>query len=99
MCFLVAPRVSRVPLYSTQVDIVDKGEAIKGTSLEQADMVKQTGQHEVTNEESLDDLSDTMQIEIVGKVPKHSLVCVVAASKDTTEVDNTDEAREEDSIP
>lgn len=115
MCFLIACRVSGVALDSAQIDIVDKadkGETVKNPSVEQSEMVKLAGQDEGSteralhaggrNEESPDVLSDTMQTEIVDEAPKHGLVCVdgiVEASEDTMEVDNTDEAREETSIP
>lgn len=114
-CFLVAPRESGVPLGSVQVDIVDKAdkaETVKKASVEHVEMVKQAGQAEDTikralhaegkNEESSEVLSDTMQIEVVGEAPKDGLVCgdsAVEASKDTMEVDNVDEPREEARVP
>nr|BAJ88753.1 predicted protein [Hordeum vulgare subsp. vulgare] len=108
-------RVSGVALDYAQIDIfdkADKGEAVKNPSVEHTEMVKLAGQGEGNtecalhaggrNEESPDVLSDTMQTEIVDEAPRHCLDCVdgiVKASEDTMEVDNTDEAREETSIP
>uniref|UniRef100_A0ACD5T9L1 Uncharacterized protein n=1 Tax=Avena sativa TaxID=4498 RepID=A0ACD5T9L1_AVESA len=110
-----APRVSGITLDSAQVDIIhkaDKGESVKKTSVEHAEMVKQAGQDEGTTERSLhaedinkespDVLSGTMQAEIVDEATKQSLVrvdAVVEASTDTMEVDNPDGDREQTSRP
>ncbi|XP_020176772.1 PWWP domain-containing protein 5 [Aegilops tauschii subsp. strangulata] len=110
-----ACRVSGVALDSAQIGIVDKadkGETVGNPSVEHTEMVKLAGQYEGNteralhaggrNEESPDVLSDTMQTGIVDDTPKHKLVCVhgvVEASEDTMEVDNTDETREETSMP
>ena len=112
---IIACRVSGVALDSAQIGIVDKadkGETVGNPSVEHTEMVKLAGQYEGNteralhaggrNEESPDVLSDTMQTGIVDDTLKHKLVCVhgvVEALEDTMEVDNTDETREETSMP